>query len=146
MIQYGKAEANISSAPHSRVSVEERMDMHISTVGEISVANVNGNVLQENVQVFKNALLNLVNEGKVKIVLDLWSSVYISSLCLAAIVDIKIRANELGGDLKLARINKLACSLLEVTNLVRKIEVFPDVDSAMKSFGPAPSYQGGPVS
>lgn len=113
------------------------MDIQINDAGEVSVVIVNGNVLQENVSVFKEALLNLIKQGKIKIILDLWSSIYISSLCLATIVDMRKRANELGGDLKLARINKLAQNLLEATNLTRKIETFPDVDSAVNSFSPS---------
>jgi anti-anti-sigma factor len=123
-----------------QANVEENMDIQTKEMGGISVVSVNGNVFQENVAGFKKALLALVDKGKVKIVLDLLSSIYISSLCLAAIVDIKKKANEHGGDLKLARISKLAQNLLEATNLVRKIETFSDVDEAVKSFG-SPSPQ-----
>jgi anti-sigma B factor antagonist len=111
------------------------MNIHTKEMGGISVVSVNGNVFQENVPGFKKALLNLLNKGKVRIVLDLSSSTYISSLCLATIVDIMKQANERGGNLKLAQISKLAQNLLEATNLSKKIEAFSDVDAAVKSFG-----------
>jgi anti-anti-sigma factor len=111
------------------------MDTKIDAVGEISVVRVNGNILQENVQVFKKALLDLVDQGKIKIVLDLSLSIYLSSLCLATIVDIRMRVNEVGGDLKLAGITRLAQTVLESTNLTTKFETFSDVDAAVKSFG-----------
>lgn len=117
------------------------MDIQTKEMRGISVVTVNGNVFQENVAGFKKALLDLVDKGQVKIVLDLLLSIYISSLCLATIVDIKKKAIERGGDLKLARISKLAQNLLEATNLVRKIETFADVDEAVKSFG-SPPQQG----
>jgi len=110
------------------------MNLQINSIGEISVVSINGNMLHENVDVFKKTLLDLLDQKKVKIVLDFGSLIYISSLCLAALIDIKKKANELGGDLKLARINKLLQNLLESTTLVRKIETFPDVEAAVKSF------------
>jgi anti-sigma B factor antagonist len=111
------------------------MDVQISATGGISVVRIKGNILQEDVQIFKKALLDLVKEGKARIVLDLSLSTYISSICLATLIDIKKRVSELGGDLKLARINRVVQNLLESTILIRKIETFPDVDAAVKSFG-----------
>ena len=111
------------------------MDIKIEAVGEISVVTANGSILQENVQVFKKALLDLVDQGKIKIVMDLSFSIYLSSLCLAAIVDIRMRVNKVGGDLKLAGITRLAQTVLESTNLTRKFETFSNVDAAVKSFG-----------
>jgi len=42
--------------------------------------------------------------------------------------------NDLGGDLKLARLNKLVQNLLEATLLIKKFETFDDVDATVKSF------------
>jgi anti-anti-sigma factor len=111
------------------------MDIEITATGEISVVRIDGNILHEHVNVFKSVLLDLVNQGKIKMVLDFGSLLYISSLCLAALIEIKKRVNELGGDLKLSHVNNVVQNLLESTTLIRKIEVFPDADAAVKSFG-----------
>jgi anti-anti-sigma factor len=110
------------------------MKIRIELIGDVSVVSIDGNVLQEHVSVFRKTLLDLVEEGKIKIVLDMMSSNYISSLCLATIADVKKMVKDLGGDLKLSRINKLVQNLLDTTNLVKKVETFDDVNAAVKSF------------
>jgi anti-anti-sigma regulatory factor len=55
-------------------------------------------------------------------------------MCLATIIDVKKKVNALGGDLKLARPNKLVRNLLEATSLIKKFETFDDLDAAVKSF------------
>jgi anti-sigma B factor antagonist len=113
------------------------MKIRIETVGDVTVVFIDGNVLQENVPIFRVKLLELVEEGKVKVVLDMVASNYISSMCLATIVDVKKKVNELGGDLKLARVNKLVRNLLETTSLMKKVETYDEVDAAVKSFAPS---------
>ncbi len=110
------------------------MKIRIESVGSVSVVFIDGNVLQENVPIFRVKLLELVEEGKVNIVLDMVASNYISSMCLATIVDVKKRLAELSGDLRLARVNNLVRNLLETTSLIKKIETFDDIDSAVQSF------------
>lgn len=111
------------------------MKIRVEEIGNVTVVFIDGNVLQENVPIFRVKLLELVEEAKVNIVLDMVASNYISSMCLATIVDVKKKLNELSGDLKLARVNKLVKNLLETTSLIKKIEIYADVDSAVKSFG-----------
>jgi anti-anti-sigma factor len=110
------------------------MKIRIDTFGDVTVVLIDGNVLQENVPIFRVKLLELVEEGKVNIVLDMVASNYISSMCLATIVDVKKKVNELSGDLKLARVNKLVRNLLETTSLIKKVETYDDVETAVKSF------------
>ena len=100
----------------------------------VSVVFIDGNVLQENVPIFRVKLLELIEANKMRIVLDMISCNYISSMCLAAIVDVKKKVTEKGGAIKMARVNKLVANLLETTNLIKQIEVFDDITSAVKSF------------
>jgi len=65
------------------VRVEEEMKIRIEAVGDVTVVFIDGNVLQENVPIFRVKLLELVEEGKVNVVLDMVASNYISSMCLA---------------------------------------------------------------
>jgi anti-anti-sigma factor len=118
----------------SLTHVEGRMKIRIEAVGNVTIVFIDGNVLQENVPIFRVKLLELVEEKKVNIVLDMVASNYISSMCLATIVDVKKKLNELSGDLKLARVNKLVRNLLETTSLIKKVETYDDVDAAVKSF------------
>jgi len=110
------------------------MKIRIEDIENVTVVFIDGNVLQENVPIFRVKLLELVEEGKVNIVLDMVASNYISSMCLATIVDVKKKVNEKGGDLKLARVNKLVRNLLETTSLIKKVETYEEIDQAVKSF------------
>jgi anti-anti-sigma factor len=115
-------------------SWEETMKIKIEEKDGVSVVFIDGNVLQENVPIFRVKLLELIEANKIRIVLDMISCNYISSMCLAAIVDVKKKVTEKGGAIKMARVNKLVANLLETTNLIKQIEVFDDIASAVKSF------------
>ena len=114
--------------------MEERTNIRIEEIGDVSVVFIDGNVLQENVPVFRKKLLDLVKDTKVNIVLDMMASNYISSMCLATIAEIKRKVTDIGGNLKLSRPNKIVQNLLEATNLIKIIETFNDMDAAVKSF------------
>ena len=95
---------------------------------------IEGNILQESVDVLKGRFNDLIENGKVRIVLNMAQSNYVSSLCLAVIVDVKNRLTQLKGDLKITNVNRLIRNLLEITNLVKKIELFDNVEDAAASF------------
>lgn len=96
--------------------------------------SIEGNVLQENVDSLKSRLVELIDQGKVEIVLNMAKSSYVSSLCLAVIVDVKNRLAKFEGDLKIANVNRLIRNLLEITNLIKKFELFESVDEAIIAF------------
>ena len=95
---------------------------------------VDGNILQENVTYFKDRLMDCIDEGKIKIILNMSGTEYISSLFLAVLIDVKNRLSNLQGDLKIANVNRLVRNLMEITNLVRKIEIYDSIDLAIESF------------
>lgn len=101
---------------------------------EIVEVVVEGNVLQENVSYLGDQLYNLIDDGKVKVILNMANTDYISSLCLAVLIDVKSKLTNLQGDLKIAVVNRLVRNLMEITNLIRKIEIFDSVEMAIKSF------------
>jgi anti-anti-sigma factor len=112
----------------------ELMKIKIEEKEGVTIVFIDGNVLQENVPIFRVKLLELIEANKMRIVLDMISCNYISSMCLAAIVDVKKKVSEKGGAIKMARVNKLVLNLLETTNLIKQIEVYDDVSGAVKSF------------
>ena len=101
----------------------------------IAVVSVQGNIMQEYVSVFRSRIGDLIERGTVRIVLNLADSSYMSSMCLAAIVEAKNRTVQAGGDIRVTCANMLIENLLEITNLNKKIEMFPTVDDAVASFG-----------
>jgi anti-sigma B factor antagonist len=101
---------------------------------DVVVVTIDGNIMQEYVSVFRMRLDDLINNGKSRLVLDLKEVSYMSSMCLAIIIDMKNRTAALGGDLKIACANKLVANLLEITNLNRRLAVFESVELAGAAF------------
>jgi anti-anti-sigma factor len=95
---------------------------------------IDGNIMQENVDVFKNRLHDLIDNGKIRIVLNLGSTNYISSLCLSVIINVKNRLSALNGDIKIVMANRLIRNLFEITNLTKKLEIFNTPEEANASF------------
>ena len=112
------------------------MNFKIIERGDVVEVAIEGNVLQENVDILKGRFYDLIESGKVNIVLNMEQSNYVSSLCLAIIVDVKNRLSQNQGDLKITNVNRLIRNLLEITNLVKKIDLFDTVDEAVAAFSP----------
>ena len=111
------------------------MKMSIHAENDLVVVTIDGNVMQEYVAVFKTRLEDLISTGKTRIILDMKDASYMSSMCLAVIVDAKNKSQAAGGDVKIASANKLVANLLEITNLTRKIQLFDTVEKAREAFG-----------
>jgi anti-anti-sigma factor len=99
----------------------------------IVVAAVDSSILQENVPMLRTRLGQLLEEKHQWIIMDLSKSNYLSSMGVAVIVDLKLKANKVNGDVKLACVNQLIRSLLDITNVSRKMEMFATVDDAVAS-------------
>ena len=110
------------------------MNFSVNEYDDVAVVAIEGNVLQENVDILKGRFYELIDNGKKHIILNMERSSYVSSLCLAVIVDVKNRLLELEGDLRISNVNRLIQNLLEITNLVKKIRLFDTVDEAIASF------------
>jgi len=110
------------------------MNFKVREHGTIAEVVIEGNILQENVDLLKTRFFELIEEGTVKIILNMAQSNYVSSLCLAVIVDVKNRLVQEHGDLKLCNVNRLINNLLEITNLVKMIVVYDTVNEAVASF------------
>lgn len=110
------------------------MNFTLKEYDDVVVVEIEGNILQENVDVLKGRFYDLIDKGKTRIVLNMAKSNYVSSLCLAVIVDVKNRLALLDGDLKISNVNRLIRNLLEITNLVKKINIFETTEEAVAAF------------
>ena len=110
------------------------MKTRLQDINDIAVLTIEGNIMQEYVNVFQSRVADLIEHNKVRIVINMSEASYISSLCLAVIVEAQNRASQAGGGVKIASANKLITNLLEITNLNRKIPLFETVDAAVAAF------------
>lgn len=114
------------------------MELAIREENGVTVVVVEGGIVQEGVEDFKKLLLDLLDRGKLKLVLDMEKCGYVTSMSLAAIFTSKKRFKESGGDIRIARINRLIRNLFELTNLRRAADIFETVEEAVRSFSAAP--------
>ncbi|PKK92307.1 MAG: hypothetical protein CVV64_02515 [Candidatus Wallbacteria bacterium HGW-Wallbacteria-1] len=105
-----------------------------SSEAEIFVVTVFHELNTENVFEFEDHLKNLLDNGAVRIVLDLQEVKYICSRGIGIITHALTQTRKRGGDLRLARINNFVTKLLEVIKLDSIFKVFPNLDMAEKSF------------
>ncbi len=110
------------------------MKIRVIEEKNIAVVTVDGSISQECVPLFRVKLLELLMEGKCKLILDMQHTQYLSSMGLAVLVEVKKRATEVSGDLKLASMNYLVKNLLTMTNLIKKIEAFDSVEEAIAAY------------
>lgn len=110
------------------------MKLNIQEREAVSVVALEGNIMQDDVAMFRNRIEDLVHGGKKKVVIDMSRVSYLSSMCLAVIIDAKNRLSSQDGDLKLAAVNQLIKNLFEMTRLSRKIEIYDSVDGAIAAF------------
>jgi anti-anti-sigma factor len=99
-----------------------------------TIISIYGNVLQENVTLFRNRLDELIDSGISKIIINMAGTSYISSLCLAIFIETKNKLIVLNGDIKLAFVNSVIQNLFEITNLDRKIEIYDSLEQALHAF------------
>ena len=94
---------------------EERLDAHNS--GEL-----------------KAQMLNLFEEGKTNLVVDLQEVRFVDSSGLGALVSGFKNASARNGNLKLSGLQPQVRSMFELTRLHRVFEIFPTVQEALASF------------
>jgi anti-sigma B factor antagonist len=94
---------------------EERLDAH------------NSNEL-------KSQLMNLFEEGKTNIIIDLQHVRFIDSSGLGALVSGFKNAGSRDGSVKLCGLQKQVKSMFELTRLHRVFEIFPTEEEALASF------------
>ena len=110
------------------------MKIKILEKGNVTIVSLDGNIMQEDVTLLRNRLDDLMHNGQIRIVLDMKGVSYLSSMCLAVIIDMKARLSAQKGDLKLAAVNQLIRNLFEMTRLIRKIEIYNLTDDACGAF------------
>ncbi|MCD6527319.1 MAG: STAS domain-containing protein [Desulfuromonas sp.] len=109
------------------VSIEEYGHIITLTLREERLDAHNSNEL-------KAQLLNLFEEGKVNIIIDLSSVRFIDSSGLGALVSGFKNASSRDGGLKLCGLQAQVKSMFELTRLHRVFEIFPGTEEALASF------------
>jgi anti-sigma B factor antagonist len=85
---------------------------------------------------FRNALLELIENGRRNLVVDLKDVSFIDSSGLGALVSAlkTLKANGGNGDVRLAEVQEPVVSLLEIIRLNRVFSTYPSVENAVQSY------------
>ena len=85
---------------------------------------------------FRNALLELIGNGRRYLVVDLKTVSFIDSSGLGALVSAlkTLKANGGNGDVRLAHVQEPVVALLEIIRLNRVFSTYPSVENAVQSY------------
>ena len=103
--------------------------------GEIEVLELKGRLDAASAKALKEKVQSLVEQQRVKLVLDMGDIDFIDSSGLGVLVAALRSANKKGGDVKIAALQNKIRSIFELTRLHRVFEIFDTAETAIASFG-----------
>jgi len=113
------------------------MSIQVSTraVNDIAIVDISGQLrLGEATGKLRNAVQQLINDGYLKILLNLSGVIHIDSSGIGELVQDYTTLRNHGGELKLMNLHKNVRNLLQVTRLYTIFDVHDDQASALGSF------------
>lgn len=104
-------------------------------VSHVTIVDVRGRiVLGDEIGDLRNAVRNLIAEGKKKIILNLAEVDYIDSSGVGELVGCFTTVRNAGGELKLLKLSQKVHDILNVTKLYTVFDIRDDEFTAIRSF------------
>ena len=117
-----------------------------SAVGDVTVLTLKGRfVLEELDGSLRGTLDRLIQQGRVKFVLDLGDVTYIDSAGVGFLVSKYVTTQRRGGGIKLARVPPRVAHVLAITRLTPVLEAFDSDAEAVRRFEHGPSSGAAPL-
>jgi anti-sigma B factor antagonist len=105
-------------------------------VGEVTILQFTGRItLGQGTQRLREAIDEMLERGRVQLLLDFGEVGYVDSSGLGELVLARKRVLEAGGVIKLMKLKQIMRDLIQVTHLCTLFEVFKDEKAALESFG-----------
>ena len=115
------------------------MNISERKIGDVVVVDVSGKItLGDGDTILRDKLRSLVQQGQLKLLLNLADVTYIDSAGLGAIVQCYTTVTNQGGALKLVNATKRIHDLLAITKLLTVFDTFDNEAEAVTSFSTAP--------
>jgi anti-anti-sigma factor len=112
------------------------MTLHERWIGDVTIIDIDGRVtVEDGADTFRDAVQQLVRQGRVKLVLNFHGAPYIDSTALGEIIRAYTSATRKGGTLKLLNVTARVHGLLVITRLLSVFDLFDAEAEAVKSFG-----------
>jgi anti-anti-sigma factor len=112
------------------------MNVTTEQAGPISIVRVGETrVMYPILADFSSVVISLVTAGQREILVDLTPVTYVDSATIGCLMDLYRQVSLVGGHLKLSGVQKRVETMLTMTGAQNFIEIHPDEQSAVKSFG-----------
>ena len=110
------------------------MGFAIKKQGDVCVVDVDGQLIVGNRQELKQKVLDELERGERKFLVDFTRTGYIDSSGLGVLVSLTKKIRETGGELRLASLNDDLKTLFELTKLDTLFHIAPSADEALAGF------------
>ena len=110
------------------------MTFQVETEGDLTVIAVEGQLIVGNRQELKQTVLDALEDGARKFLIDFAGTGYIDSSGLGVLVSLSKKIREHGGELRLANLNDDLRSLFELTKLDTLFQIANSREEAQASF------------
>ena len=103
---------------------------------DILIISADGGIDRHTSKEFVQDVLDLIEAGIRKIIIDCEKLSYISSYGLGVLLRVHKRARMAGGEVKIANVHSHVAELLNLTHLNKIFGIYPDVNRARLEFRP----------
>ena len=110
------------------------MSFDVTKSDGITIIDVKGQLIVGNRQELKQKVLDELESGSRRFLIDFAGTGYIDSSGLGVLVSLSKKIREQGGDLRLANLNEDLRTLFELTKLDSLFHIASDRDEALASF------------
>jgi len=110
------------------------MAFAVSRVGEVTVVDVDGQLIVGNRQELKQKVLQELERGARKFLIDFTGTGYIDSSGLGVLVSLSKKVREQGGELRLSSLNEDLRTLFELTKLDTLFRIAGSREEGLSSF------------
>jgi anti-sigma B factor antagonist len=112
----------------------DSMSFRVSRNGEVTLVEVEGQLIVGNRQELKQQVLEQLEGGDRKFVIDFANTGYIDSSGLGVLVSLSKKIREQGGELRLSSLNEDLRTLFELTKLDTLFKIADSKDKALQGF------------
>jgi len=110
------------------------MGFEVSKNGDVSLVEVEGQLIVGNRQELKQQVLEQLESGDRKFVIDFAKTGYIDSSGLGVLVSLSKKIREQGGELRLSSLNEDLRTLFELTKLDTLFRIADSKEQALEGF------------
>ena len=110
------------------------MSFTASTHSDVTIIEVEGQLIVGNRQELKQLVLDAIDKGTKKVLVDFSRTGYIDSSGLGVLVSLAKKIRDGGGDLRLANLNDDLQTLFELTKLDTLFQISQTREHALESF------------